>query len=315
MPRTDPSSVSVKVFAPATVANVGCGFDVMGFALEGLGDEMVVQKRNEPGIEIKAMIGAPNIPLDAKSNVAGVAGNALLQALDSEQGFEMTIEKKVSAGSGLGSSASSAAGAVYAINWLLGKPLTTQELIPFAMEGEKMASALAHADNVAPSLLGGFTIVRSYDPLDVIRVDFPPDLHVVVIYPQIAIKTASAKKMLRTQIDLPVAIRQWGNVATLTAGMIKGDYDLIARSVEDYVAEPSRSILIPLYAEAKKLALSLGAKGYNISGSGPAMFAFCQGERPASTIMKAVTNLYLEHQIDCKSYLSRINPRGTELME
>ncbi len=234
----------IKLFAPATIANVSCGFDVLGLCLDTVGDEMIIRKTNKKGVTITKISGQ-NLPLETENNVAGVAVLALLEKIDTAFGFEIEIYKNIKPGSGIGSSASSSAGAVFGVNKLLGEPFSLQELIPFAMEGEKLASGTAHADNVAPALLGGFTLVRSYNPLDVIKIDAPNELYATVIHPQIEIKTADARSVLRQKVTLKETVIQLGNLGGLIAGLYTNDYDLIGRSLHDEIVEPSRSILIP----------------------------------------------------------------------
>ena len=272
---------SIRVFCPGTIANVSCGFDVLGLSLAGVGEYMTVTQTPTKGITISEITGQ-DLPLETAKNVAGVAGLALLEALGSEAGFDIKIEKKIKAGSGIGSSAASSAGAVWAINHLLGNPYTTIELIPFAMEGERLASGVAHADNVAPALLGGFTLVRSTDPLDVVSLPSPRELYATVIHPQIEIKTADSRRILKSSLSLKDAITQWGNVGGLVAGLYREDYELIGRSLQDVVIEPVRSILIPGFDEIKAAALNAGALGCGISGSGPSVFALSKGADKAS---------------------------------
>ncbi|MBT8239368.1 MAG: homoserine kinase, partial [Croceitalea sp.] len=187
----------IKVFCPATIANVSCGFDVLGLALESVGDVMLVRKSQTKGIHITKITGQ-DLPLESHNNVAGVAALAILEASSFTGGFEIEIHKKIKPGSGIGSSAASAAGAVWAINELLGQVFTPLQLVQFAMQGEKLASGVAHADNVAPAIYGGFTLVRSYDPLDVVPIHTPQSLFATVIHPQIEIKTADSRKILKT---------------------------------------------------------------------------------------------------------------------
>jgi homoserine kinase len=306
----------IKVFAPATVANVACGFDVMGFALEDIGDELVVTKTDQPGLTITAIHGCEGLPMEPAQNVTTVAVLALLDALEEKPdfGFEFELTKNIAAGSGLGSSASSSAAGVFAVNELLGRPFTKNELVAFAMEGERAASGLPHADNVAPSLLGGFTLVRSYEPLDVISLDYP-ELYATVIHPQIEVKTSDSKKILRRHITLQDAITQWGNVGGLVSGLAKGDYDLISRSLRDVVAEPIRSMLIPLFREAKSSAKELGALGCSISGSGPSIFTLSSTLDIAEKVADEFKNLYKNNDIEANVYISAVNPRGAEVKE
>ena len=246
----------IKVFCPATVANISCGFDVLGVALDSVGDEMIVRKVPQKGIQITKISGQ-DLPKETLNNVAGVAGNAFLLAADYDGGFEIEIYKKIKPGSGIGSSAASSAGAVWAMNHLLGNPFNKTELVKFAMEGERLASDVAHADNVAPALFGGFTLVRSYNPLDIVTIPAPSELYVTIIHPQIEIKTSDSRKILKTTISMETGIKQWGNVGGLVAGLFKEDYELIGRSLEDHIVEPIRSILIPGFDEVKKVSLEI----------------------------------------------------------
>ncbi|MEP2058596.1 MAG: homoserine kinase [Maribacter litoralis] len=303
----------IKVFCPATVANVSCGFDVLGVALDSVGDEMVVRKVSQKGIKITKLTGQ-DLPKETLNNVAGVAGNAFLLASDYDGGFEIEIDKKIKPGSGIGSSAASSAGAVWAMNHLLGNPYSKTELVKFAMEGERLASDVAHADNVAPALFGGFTLVRSYSPLDVIDIPAPSELYVTIIHPQIEIKTSDSRKVLKTTISMETGIKQWGNVGGLIAGLFKKDYDLIGRSLEDHIVEPIRSILIPGFDEVKKVSLEAGALGSGISGSGPSIFAFSKGEETAVKVGEAMKTVYDKIGIDYEIHVSKINMEGVKLL-
>ncbi|WP_116769785.1 homoserine kinase [Maribacter litoralis] len=303
----------IKVFCPATVANVSCGFDVLGVALDSVGDEMVVRKVTQKGIKITKLTGQ-DLPKETLNNVAGVAGNAFLLASDYDGGFEIEIDKKIKPGSGIGSSAASSAGAVWAMNHLLGNPFSKTELVKFAMEGERLASDVAHADNVAPALFGGFTLVRSYNPLDVIDIPAPSELYVTIIHPQIEIKTSDSRKVLKTTISMETGIKQWGNVGGLIAGLFKKDYDLIGRSLEDHIVEPIRSILIPGFDEVKKVSLEAGALGSGISGSGPSIFAFSKGEETAVKVGEAMKTVYDKIGIDYEIHVSKINMKGVKLL-
>jgi homoserine kinase len=226
----------IKIFCPATIANLSCGFDVLGLCLDNVGDEMLIRKSDKKGIRITKLVGA-DLPLETEKNVAGVAALAMLDALQSDAGFDIEI----------GSSAASSAGAVFGINELLGRPFEIKDLVPFAMQGEKLACGNAHADNVAPALLGGFTLVRSYSPLDIIKIESPSELYATVVHPQIELKTSDARSVLKQTVSLKSAIMQWGNVGGLIAGLYTKDYDLIGRSLHDEIVEPLRSVLIPEY--------------------------------------------------------------------
>ncbi|QXP52312.1 homoserine kinase [Cellulophaga sp. HaHa_2_1] len=303
----------IRVFCPATIANVSCGFDVLGLALDAVGDEMVVRKTTQKGIRITKLTGQ-NLPTETLQNVAGVAGLALLAQSDYEGGFDIEIYKKIKAGSGIGSSAASSTGAVWAMNALLGKPFSPLELVKFAMEGERLASGVAHADNVAPALFGGFTLVRSYQPLDVIKINTPKELYATVIHPQIEVKTSDSRRILKTTISLEDGIKQWGNVGGLIAGLFTEDYELIGRSLEDHIVEPIRSILIPGFDTVKQKALESGALGCGISGSGPSVFALSKGIETAKKVAQAMTDVYDIIGIDYDIHVSKVNTEGIKVL-
>jgi homoserine kinase len=304
----------VKIFCPATVANLSCGFDVLGLCLDNIGDEMIISKSDEPGVRITKITGA-DLPMETERNVAGVAALAMLSQWETDFGFEIEIHKKIRAGSGIGSSAASAAGAVFGINELLGRPFEAKDLVWFGGWGENLASGSYHADNVAPALLGGFTLIRGYNPLDVIRIESPPDLYVVIIHPQIEIKTAEARAILEKEVSLKTAVAQWGNVGGFIAGLYTNDYDLIGRSLHDGVAEPYRKKLIPGFDDAKKAALAHGALGAGISGSGPSIFALCKGHESAMNVASAMGAVYNNTTLDYHSYVSPVNPHGIKIIE
>ncbi len=302
-------SDEIKVFCPATIANISCGFDVLGVALDAVGDEMTVRKTSEKGIRITKIDGQ-ELPMATLKNVAGVAGLAFLAASDYKGGFEIEIYKKIKAGSGIGSSAASSTGAVWAMNELLDKPFSTLELVQFSMEGERLASGVAHADNVAPALFGGFTLVRSYKPLDIIPIPSPNELYATIIHPQIEVKTSDSRKILKTTISLSDGIKQWGNVGGLIAALFTNDYDLIGRSLEDHIVEPIRSILIPAFDDVKKTAIQSGALGCGISGSGPSIFAFSKGLEIAEKVEQAMKEIYKNIGIDYDIHVSKVNLEG-----
>ncbi|MFT4833218.1 MAG: homoserine kinase [Psychroserpens sp.] len=305
---------AIKVFCPATIANVSCGFDVLGLALDAVGDEMVVRKTVEKGIKITKLTGQ-DLPMETHLNVAGVAGLAFLAESDYDGGFEIEMHKNIKAGSGIGSSAASSTGAVWAMNQLLGKPFSNLELVKFAMEGERLASGVAHADNVAPAIFGGFTLVRSYTPLDIVKINSPSQLFATVIHPQIEIKTSDSRKILKTTISLEDGIKQWGNLGGLIAGLYTEDYGLIGRSLEDFIVEPIRSILIPGFDKVKSESLLAGALGCGISGSGPSIFALSQGEENANEVAKAMRNVYQKIGIDYDIHVSKINTEGIKILQ
>ncbi len=300
----------VKVFAPASVSNMGSGFDIVGFPLEDVGDTITLYRNGSSDIRIAEISGYEGIPKDPDKNVATYAVRKLLEDMGSTEGLDMKINKTVIPGSGLGSSASSSAAAVVAANELLGNPYTRRELIDFAMEGEALVSGGKHADNVAPAILGGIILVRSYNPLDIIRIPPPADLWTVVLHPQIEIKTHLSRSLLMDRIDLKDAVRQWGNVGGLIAGFYTSNYDLIGDSMEDLVAEPYRAELIPGYREMKQIALSSGAKGYTISGSGPSFFAICDSRNSAVVVEQMMREAYQQYEIEFLTYISKVNKEG-----
>ena len=307
------SDDEITIFAPASVANVGCGYDVLGFALEGTGDLLTIKKIPVPELRIGSIEGESGIPLDPKKNVATVAVQSLLDEINiRDTGFEFHIKKMVKPGSGLGSSASSSSAAVFGVNELLGCPIDKIDLVKHAGEGERAASGKRHYDNVAASILGGFTLVRSRDPLDILQLDFPDQLYVVIAHPQVEIKTADARKILKDQVKLSDAVTQWANLSGLTVGLLQGDYALIGRSLEDVIAEPSRSILIPYYQEIKNAALEAGALGCNIAGSGPSIFSLSKGPEAAKKIKDAVKEVYASSSLEVNYYISKISPKGVE---
>jgi homoserine kinase len=302
----------IRVYAPATVANVACGFDIFGFAVNRPGDEIVLERRAESGIVIKEITGDDGrLPLEVEKNTAGIAIQKYLEYIgQAHQGFAISLHKDMPLGSGLGSSAASAVAGVFAINELMGKPLTQKELLPFAMEGERVACGSAHADNVAPSLLGGFVIIRSYHPLDIVQISTPVDLFASIVHPHIEVNTKDARGILDKEISLSTTITQMGNVAGLVAGILLPDYDLIGRSLVDVIIEPSRSILIPQFAEVKGAALQAGALGCSISGSGPSLFALSKGKETAELVANAMKFEFSKVGIDSEIYVSNIYQIG-----
>lgn len=306
-------SASVKVFAPASVANVGPGYDTFGFAIEQLGDVIQLTRRSDTKLNIFPTEGA-ELPTDPKKNVATVAIQSLLDHLESRQGFDLQIRKVFRPGSGLGSSASSAAGAVFAANALLGSPLKTGKLLPFALEGEALASGAIHADNVGPSLLGGFQVVRSYDPIELFSVKTPEKLRVLIIFPNVEVKTSEAKSLIPKELSLKDAREQWGNIAALVHALHTEDYPLLSRAVSDRVAEPVRKQLIPQYGTVKQTTRDYGCVGFNISGSGPSMFAFFTNSEAAKACMIKIEKIYQKADLPVMMHLSKINPLGCQIV-
>ena len=302
----------VSVRSPATVSNVVCGFDCLGFALEEPFDEMTVRKIDAREVRI---ISRDNfgLPTDPARNVAGVALQALMNAAHIDHGFEVEITKHIKPGSGIGSSSASSCGAVVAANRLLGDRFSKLELVDFAMAGEMLASGTRHADNVAPSIYGGFTLVRSVDPLDIVEIEFPA-LFATVIHPQIEIKTAEARAILPKDVPLKDAVQNWSNLASLVAALNSGDYDLMARSMIDLIVEPARKSLIPKFDEVKNACLAAGAVGGGISGSGPSMFMLSRTSEIAEVIKSAMHDVYSQTGIDFNIYVSRIHPEGVRFV-
>jgi homoserine kinase len=303
---------SVTAFAPASVSNVACGFDVMGFALEGLGDEVTVTLVPNPGITVSVINHqGSSLPLDPLRNTAGPPVAALMKLTGSRHGIEIQIRKGLSPGSGLGSSAASAAAAATACNALLQAGLSVRELLPYALEGEKVASGAVHADNVAPALLGGFIIVRGYHPLDVVRLTPPEDLWCAVVLPSGEIETRTSRSLLPSHIPLQDVVTQTGNAAGLIAGLLTADYALIARSLQDVIAEPARAHTITGFAAMKQAALDAGALGCSISGSGPALFALTLGEDTGKRAAQAMGNALAPFGVTCSTFCSRVNTHGS----
>ncbi len=313
---------SVTVFAPATVANVGSAFDVLGFAVAAPGDTVTARRSEKPGVTISEIVGDNGVlSRDPHKNTAGVSVLALIKHLEGQglsslatTGIDISLEKGLPIGSGLGSSSASTVAAVVAANEILGAPLSREELLPFAMEGERVACGAAHADNVAPALLGGFVLIRSYDPLDVVHLPTPSNAWVTVLSPHLELKTQDARKVLKRSVSLESAISQWGNVAALVAGIYQNDVRLMGRALEDKIVEPERAQLIPGYAAAKKAALEAGAAGCSISGSGPSLFALTESEAAANTVGLAMRSAFAALEIQSNVYVSQINSTGTSVI-
>ncbi|WP_442845262.1 homoserine kinase [Leeuwenhoekiella sp. H156] len=304
----------IRVFSPATVANVNCGFDVLGFALDGLGDEMVLRKVPQKGITITRIEGA-DLPYEAKENVVGVAGLAMIEALDLDFGFEIEIYKNIRLGSGVGSSAASAAGIVFGINQFLEKPLTNLELTAFGMKGEAVASGNEHADNVAPCIYGGFTLITGYEPLKIVSLPVPEELYVTIIHPHITIKTKEARAILPKEVSLQNAIKQTGNLAGLIAGLYEADYELIGTSTQDFLVEPYRKNLIPDFDFYKETALKNGGLAFGISGSGPSMFTLSKGNKNAGNVELALKEALKTKNMKSDSYVSPVSKHGNRILE
>jgi len=310
-------SKEIRVFAPATVANVACGYDVLGFAIDAPGDEVVVRHGTKPGLHITKITGDDGkLPKNPAQNTAGVAALDLLRHLGMmDRPIEMEIHKKMPFGSGLGSSAASAVAGAYAVNKLIGEPLSKRQLLPFAMAGEASADGAWHADNVGPCLLGGIVFIRSNEELDVAQLPAPANLWTAVVHPDIEILTKVARDILPSEIPLVNATQQIGNLGGLLCGIIQEDYGLISRSIHDVIAEPRRQKLIPDFYKTKRAAMGAGALGFSISGAGPSVFALCEGEEVARKVAAAISAVFSAAELNNQAYVSRINPRGVHVVE
>ena len=300
----------IKVSAHATLSNLCCGFDILGMALEEPYDVFELSKTEKPGIVIKHL-DAFGLPEDPQKNISGVALQALMDAAGVQHGFELVVEKKIKPGSGIGSSAASAAGPVFAANELLGRPFTQQQLVSFAMEGEVIASGSRHADNLAPCIYGGLVLIRDTASLDIISLD-APTLFVTLVHPQIEIKTSYARDILPKEVPLKTAVTQWANVAGLVSGFLKKDIELIGRSLQDVIVEPVRSKLIPGFNEVKEKSMQVGALGGGISGSGPSLFMLSRDKETALLIEKEMSSIYGQLGIDFKTYVTNIAASGVK---
>lgn len=306
----------IKVFAPATVANMACGFDILGFALDKPGDEIIARFSDTPGLRITKITGAKGkLPLEIEKNTAGVAAIRLLEHLGEEKrGIELEIHKKMPFGSGLGSSAASAVAGVMAINELLRRPLTKREILPFAVLGEQVADGAYHADNVAPSLLGGIIFIRDNPTLDVHRLPLMRGLYASVIYPHIEILTKDARNVLSDQVSLKDNITQNGNLGGLIVGLYNSDLDLISRSLQDVIVEPQRAKLIPGFQQVKEAALKAGALGCSISGAGPSIFALSSNSLIAENVGESMQKVFTDLKIKSELFQSPINQEGAVLL-
>jgi len=308
---------SIKVFAPATVANVICGFDVLGFAVNTPGDEVVMRRTEKPGITITKITGDNGrLPLDAAKNTVSASVKYYLDHIGQPGlGIEIELHKRMPIGSGLGSSSASTVAGLFAINNLLDQPLNQMELVPFAMKGEELACGYGHADNVAPAILGGFVLIRSYEPLDIIRLPHPENLFCAIIFPEVDVPTRDARQMIRQKVFLKDAVTQWGNIAGLVSGLFLKDIDLIGRSMKDILVEPVRSILIPDFYKMREMAMESGAVSFGISGSGPSVFAFTKTEADASFITQKIVSHLTSLSISSQSYVSPINDNGPVILD
>lgn len=304
---------SVTVLSPATVANIVCGFDVLGFALNEPLDELTVSFSETKGVTIVNRDDF-DLPTVAEKNVCGGALSAMLEELKDVAGFDVISKKNIMPGSGIGSSAASAAGVVIAANALLGNIFSKEDLVRFAMHGEKVASGVKHADNIAPAIFGGVTLIRSIHPLDIVRLE-APDLYVTIVHPQIEVRTADARQILKQNVLLKDAIKQWGNIAGLVAGFLQKDYDLIGRSLEDVIIEPIRSMLIPGFDEVKQQCKDAGALGGGISGSGPSIFMLSRDKPTAQNVETVMQSVYNKIGLAYQTHVTSINTEGVKICE
>lgn len=304
----------IKIFSPATVANVSCGFDALGFALNSIGDEMILRKTKSKGVTIGKIEGT-KLTHDIKKNVASVVALAMLNTTKSNFGIDIQLFKKIKPGSGLGSSASSAAGTAFAVNELMGKPYSKLELTEFARIGEKVACDSPIADNVAAVIYGGFILVKSYQPLEIVKLPVPKELVVTVIHPQIEIRTEDARNVLNLSISIADSVKQSANLAGLISALYTNNYQLLSRSLVDVIAEPYRKKLIPLFDEVKNTSLDVGALGVGISGSGPSIYALSKGKNMAEEVAEAMKIVYQKSKIDFNIYTSAINNEGITILD
>lgn len=297
---------AIKVFAPATVANLASGFDIMGLAIHKPGDELVMQLNNSGKVKIESLTGDDGkLSKNPEKNTAGVSVLAMLKKLKSRQGVTIHLNKKMPLGSGLGSSAASSAAAVFALNQLLHNPFASKELIPFAMEGERVACGAAHADNVAPAILGGLVLIRSVDPLDIISLPVPVALYVVVVHPHLVLMTEKSRAVVKKMIPLHTVVAQTGNTAAFIASLYTHDIGLMSRSAIDLLAEPYRAALIPGYTAIKKSVLKSGAVACSISGSGPSVFALCENKENAAVAGNLMVNGFAQCHLGSDLYISK----------
>ena len=307
---------SIKVFAPATVANVVCGFDVLGFAVNEPGDEVIMRRTNKPGIKISKITGDNGrLPLDPQKNTVSVSVEHYLNYIGRPDiGLDIELHKKMPIGSGLGSSSASTVAGLFAAKSLLDDQTDLLELLPFARKGEEMACGHGHADNVAPALLGGFVLIRSYEPLDVIKLPHPAGLYCAIVFPDVDVPTREARQIIRTKILMKDAVTQWGNIAGLVSGLFLNDLDLIGRSMQDVLVEPVRSMLIPDFYKMREIAMETGAISFGISGSGPSVFSFTRDEKTAKLIAQKLQKQLASIEINSNAYVSPINDEGPKIL-
>ena len=305
---------SIKVISPSSVANLSCGYDILGICLDHVGDEMIITKTNSPGLSITNIKGA-KLSYSVDKNVAGIAAKSYLSKNPSKFGFEIEIIKKVAVGSGLGSSASSAVAAVYGIDYLLERNSKKINLIKHAVDGEQFASGEAHADNIAPTMFGGLTLVRDLKTLDILNLPFPKDLFITILHPEIELKTSILRNVLNKKISIKKVVKQTANLGGLISGLYSNDYQLISRCLVDEIVEERRASSIPGFYSLKESAIQNGALGCGISGSGPSIFSISKGKKTASSVKKGFEKVYSQKNISFKTFISKINYEGVKVFE
>lgn len=306
----------ISVFAPATIANVSVGFDVLGMALDSIGDKIELTLNDQSINKITAIEGGNNLPMDNNKNCCSVVIRKMQEHLGVFKGVDIRIQKGFKSGSGLGSSSASSAAAAYAYNQLIGAPFNKQELITFAAEGERIACGSAHSDNVAPALMGGLVLIRAHEPIDIVRLPIPEGLHAVLFFPDVKINTADSRAVMNKNISLNQASHQWANLGAFVASLFLNDLDLLARSLQDFVAEPVRSLFIPKFQELKIAAMANKALGFGISGSGPSVFALASNKQNAKKICASLDKVFSNSTIETMSFVESLkNNQGARIIE
>ena len=300
---------SVKVFSPASVSNVCCGFDVLGFSIAGLGDELIITESDSNKVNIIKVNGY-GVPLSAINNTASVAAQSLLDFLNIKSGFDIEINKNIKPGSGIGSSAASAVGAVYGINELLGSPLKRQELLKFAMQGEFVSSKTAPADNVASSLYGGLILVNNRENYNVIKLPVPKNLYAIIHHPLLEIKTSDSRDVLPKTVDLKIASDQLASIGGFIHSLHTGDFDLMRLILKDYLVENYRTEHVPFFKELKNISESNKAICCSISGSGPSVFSLVKNYNEAIKLKSKYDEIYAKNSVEYNSYITGLDSKG-----
>ena len=304
---------TVRVFAPASIANMGCGFDIIGFTLDEVGDVLEMSLSDGDGITIENQTDVP-LPEDIEKNVITPVIRKFLDIMDRKAQVDVKVLRKIYPGSGIGSSAASSAAAAYGMNALYGYPLSDEELVECAMEGENLASGGYHADNAAPAVMGGIVLIRGYEPLDLIKIPVPGNFYCAVIHPNIVVTTKQAREILPKEVPLHNAISQWGNVGGLVAGLYSGDIPLVGRAMKDIIAEPYRKQFIPGFDELRERALDAGALAMNIAGSGPSVFALTDRFGVAARVGKIMKEHFGSRGIDYEVYVVKVSNNGAKIL-